>query len=290
MPKSIEYVMYDREHEINEVRIQLSNVTIKREDAEKIVGLLQGRFVESLAISHAQFEEGALETIAQAIGKINHEILIYLTESQIDDNGAKHLAEALKNKKLFHLDLSHNNIGNDGAIALAKAWRINNIWGLKLTHNQIGSEGAYELAKAFSSYPFHYKTFDLSYNLLGDRGAEAVALALPRAKDLTVRLIGNQIGLEGDMALAKYLAVPKTEIVYQSEEVDIKTLVTLDPSQALRIIQDNKKDLSALQTRTFTVEKPGLQTDLSKMSWGFQDYLKKIASTLFGIHLKKELI
>ena len=287
MPKSVEHVLYSREYEMDEVRIQLSNVTIEKEDAEKIAGLLQGRNVRSLNISHAQFEEGTLETIAQAIGKINYPIFIELTKNQIDDNGAKHLAEALKNIKVFGLDLSHNNIGNDGAIALANAWRINCIRGLKLVHNQIGPEGAYELAKVF---PRYHKTFDLSYNLLGDQGAEAVALALPKAKELTVRLMGNQIGLEGDMALAKHFALPTTQIVYQSEEVDIKTLVTLDPSQALRIIQDNEKDLSELQTRTFTVEKPGLQTDLSKMSWGFQDYFKKIASSLFGIHLKKEII
>jgi hypothetical protein len=68
----------------------------------------------------------------------------YDKQKQITDDGAKALADALKdNKQLQVLDVSHNKIGDIGAKALADALKDkNHLQVLRLNHNQIGDIGS----------------------------------------------------------------------------------------------------------------------------------------------------
>ncbi|KAG0375297.1 hypothetical protein BGX24_009306, partial [Mortierella sp. AD032] len=99
--------------------------------------------------------------------------------SEIGDNGAKALAEALKtNSALITLDLKGNSIGDDGAQALSEALKAN----LTLT------------------------TLDLKVNSIRDSGAQALAEALKANSTLTtLNLKGNSIWLKGFVAFSEAL-------------------------------------------------------------------------------------
>ena len=72
--------------------------------------------------------------------------------SQIGDEGAKYIAEALtKNSTLTHLYLSYNQIGDKGAKYIAGALAKNStLTHLDLGSNQIGDEGAKHIEKILS--------------------------------------------------------------------------------------------------------------------------------------------
>ena len=89
---------------------------------------------------------------------------------RIGDEGAKQLAEALRNnRRLRTLDLWSNDIGPKGAAALAAALAVNNkLDKLYLNENKVGAEGARALVKALASPSTVLTSLWLSRNGLGD--------------------------------------------------------------------------------------------------------------------------
>jgi len=78
-----------------------------------------------------------------------HLVRLDLSDNNIDDDGAKQIADALKiNHSLEELDLSDNNIGDDGVKQLADALKVNHsLEELDLRSNNIGSDGEEYLSK-----------------------------------------------------------------------------------------------------------------------------------------------
>ena len=75
---------------------------------------------------------------------------LFLSWNDIVDDGAKQIADALKdNKSLESLVLSKNNIGSDGAKMIADALKINQtLTLLDMNENNIGDNGANQIADA----------------------------------------------------------------------------------------------------------------------------------------------
>ncbi|CAF1667628.1 unnamed protein product, partial [Adineta ricciae] len=75
---------------------------------------------------------------------------LYLSGNRIGDEGAQHIANALRtNTTLTTLDLSGNEIGDEGAQHIADALRTNTtLTTLHLSWNAIGAEGAQHIADA----------------------------------------------------------------------------------------------------------------------------------------------
>ena len=88
-----------------------------------------------------------------------------LTHNNIGDEGATHLATALRdNPPLLALNLSYNNIGNNGAASLADALTVNStLTALNLGYNRIGNEGVLRLNRAL-----HDNEELVALNLYGD--------------------------------------------------------------------------------------------------------------------------
>eukprot|EP00812_Abedinium_dasypus_P014932 NODE_84_length_2185_cov_250.991080.p1 GENE.NODE_84_length_2185_cov_250.991080~~NODE_84_length_2185_cov_250.991080.p1 ORF type:complete len:675 (+),score=255.98 NODE_84_length_2185_cov_250.991080:3-2027(+) len=192
---------------------------------------------------------------------------IRLRRCNIDNRGAKALAEALQtNKTLTHLWLGGNQIGNDGAKALAEALRTNNaLRTLSLYGNQIGNDGAEALADALttnntlvyldleSNRIFNdgakalaealrtndtLNMLNLDSNHIGNDGAKALAEALQTNSTLThLSLLENQIGNDGAKALAEALQTNNTltHLLLYSNQIGN------DGAKALRELQEMKK-------------------------------------------------
>ncbi|KJE95297.1 hypothetical protein CAOG_05762 [Capsaspora owczarzaki ATCC 30864] len=128
---------------------------------------------------------------------------LLLAESQIGDEEAKAIAEALKgNKAVTMLDLKWNETGEAGAQAIAEALKVNTkLTTVDLYNNLIGDVGAHAIAEALKS----------ECESDGDAGAQAIAEALKVNTTLKeLRLGENQIGNVGAQAIAVVLSVNTT--------------------------------------------------------------------------------
>ena len=203
--------------------ININKCSIGLSEANKIVGLLNGRKITSLTLREAAISDEALDVIAQALEKVTSSIHVYLDENNMGDAGACALAQALKNKNVKTLNLSNNRISDAGAVCLAASLLNNKNTSLSLTKNKIGAIGAEALVKAWS-YHSNTSLIDLSDNNIGDVGAKRIALALKDhpGKVKTLWLRRNEIGLEGDKALAQHLPSSVKEVVYRTKKVSFE--------------------------------------------------------------------
>jgi|GEM_PF-2212093 len=201
--------------------LNLSSKSIDLSEAHRIAGVLSGRKVNLLTLTHSKLTREALSVIAKALESVNYEISIYLNSNKIDDVGAIALAESLKNKKIQTLSLDGNEIGDQGAKALAAALKINQKVTLFLQDNKIGPTGAEALVKAWATHT-STRSIDLSKNRLGDEGARRIAevLAKNSGKITSLYLRYNGIGLKGDLALAKYLPAQVEDVVYRVQRLN----------------------------------------------------------------------
>ncbi len=285
---SVEYLygLKDLESTIDRsCSISLSDLTITCADAEKIAGRLNGRDVRSLEISRSKFEEGALEILAKTILSIDHCLFISLTKNDIDDRGAKTIVEALKNRNVLGLDLSHNKIEEVGAKAIATALAIHKCAIVSLFHNPIGPKGAEAFARAVCST--YCSKLDLSSTQLGDEGAIKVARILADSSHhiKALRLTDNGISPKGDQALADLLPLKITDILYQTEEVDFKTLSKKYPLGANSIIINcvaKGEALTSLANKIFTIDNPGLINQRNPQKPSFFGNLTHFLSNLFN--------
>mmetsp|Transcript_1307 Transcript_1307/g.4547 ORF Transcript_1307/g.4547 Transcript_1307/m.4547 type:complete len:545 (+) Transcript_1307:551-2185(+) len=119
------------------------------------------------------------------------------------DNGAIHLAEALKhNCNIVHVTISNCNVREMGARALAAWLRASpNAASFCLKGCDIRDCGAEEIADAASGHR-RLSTLDLSRNNIGCAGAAALAMALKSNRHLSsLSLEGNHIAKPGGKAL-----------------------------------------------------------------------------------------
>ena len=160
-----------------------------------VLGALQGNVAE------------AAYAIRAALLKYSTVTRIDLNDTEIGDEGAKAIAQAVKwNDVLTHLDLNNNIIGDE-----AQAVKWNDVLThLDLNNNIIGDEGAKAIAEMLKDNGPLTKLF-LNNNQIGNEGAKAIAEALKENHALTLlRLNNNLIRDEGAKAIAEALKVNHT--------------------------------------------------------------------------------
>ncbi|WP_341792654.1 MULTISPECIES: ankyrin repeat domain-containing protein [unclassified Rickettsia] len=137
----------------------------------------------------------------------NNNTILELTYRNIGDEGAKVLAEELKNNTvLTRLILYHNEIKTEGAKAIGEALKINKaLKFLELRDNQIGDEGAKAIGEALKSNST-LRYLNLYSSQIGDEGAKIIGEALKSNSILrNVILSDNQIGDEGAKVFGEVL-------------------------------------------------------------------------------------
>jgi hypothetical protein len=183
-----------------------SSVTVNRINAclGKILGCPK---LVKLDLSVNNIGDDGAKQIADAL-KDNRSLKhLCLLDNKIGDDGAKAIADALKdNHSLKTLDLNGNEIDDDGAKSIADALKVNHsLETLDLNGNKIGVEGAKQIADALKDN-HSLKTLLLYGNKIGDDGAKAIANALKVNHSLErLHLINNKIGDDGAKAIADAL-------------------------------------------------------------------------------------
>jgi len=173
---------------------------------EKIFGCPQ---LVSLVLSCTNIYDDGAKHIADAL-KINHSLkILLLIGNNIDDDGATHIADALNvNHTLETLDLSLNKIGTDGAKQFSDRLKVNHsLKTVVLYGNNIGDDGAKQIADALKVNK-SLKTLHLSSNNIGDAGAKQIAEALKVNHSLEeLNLSNNNINDDGAKQIADALKV-----------------------------------------------------------------------------------
>ena len=133
---------------------------------------------------------------------------LYLTNTGVTSQGAKHIADVLEHTRLRSLYLWKNAIGDEGVRHVAQAVARNprsQLEVLYLGYTGLTVEGAKDVA-AMLKGGSKLKRLDLRSNSIGDEGAEAIANALRNNTQLQeVFLWDNGIGALGMMHLANAL-------------------------------------------------------------------------------------
>jgi uncharacterized protein (TIGR02996 family) len=121
-----------------------------------------------------------------------------LSSSRIGLSGARFLASSTTLPALTSLDLRNNRLGDEGLAELAPL--LQRLGSLRVSYNCISAAGIRRLAQVSAS---RLHTLDLSWNALGDAGAEALA-AWPGAATLTgLDLCYAELGDAAAEALAR---------------------------------------------------------------------------------------
>ena len=174
--------------------ISLSNAQVSDQDVANIataistVGSDFGTLDVLLQNNHIT-AQGAAELFA-ALRKNPISDQLILSNNQLGDEGAAHLAEVLPSLQgTVHVDA--NQIGDRGAASLARALLgQTSVKSLDLSRNEVSDEGATALAQALGKSANLRFTLDLSHNLLTDNSIPVLQqLALDH--DIEVRVGGN---------------------------------------------------------------------------------------------------
>ena len=161
-----------------------------------------------------EIEDEGVKHLAEALTHSNSKLnsLNLSGDDSISDEGVKHLPEALthSNCKLNSLNLSLNSINDDGVKHLAEALIQSNckLNSLNLSHNHsISEEGVKHLAEALTHSNCKLNSLNLSSNWITDEGVKhlAEALAHSNCKLNCLNLSSSMISDEGVKHLAESL-------------------------------------------------------------------------------------
>jgi len=152
----------------------------------------------SLDLAHQPIHDKGAYALASALAGNKDLEKLYLTECGLTEDGAKAIADVLKETKLKEVYLWKNAIGDKGAASIALAIEDHpTIEVMYLGYNGITDVGATVIAKRLRHNTV-LQTLDLRGNQIAEDGAEAIAGALYHNTALKkIHLFNNNIGSEG---------------------------------------------------------------------------------------------
>jgi hypothetical protein len=156
--------------------------------------------LKSLDLSNGFYEIGACGIIGNVISKIQELHTLKLSNANINDKALLTLNEGFRNvgkktNSIETLDLSKNQI--EGENVFSVLGHLKTLTSLDLSSNKIGDKGAAALAEALPSMT-GLTELNLNSNKIGDEGATALAQVLPYLKKLKrINLSNNMIHYEG---------------------------------------------------------------------------------------------
>jgi hypothetical protein len=192
-----------------------------------------------------------LELLARLLksGSLRHVCKLFLTHSQVDDQGIASLSHGLSKvwlPRLQHLSLVRNRIGDDGMQTLASVIHqhgaLSTLQTLYLSGNQIGDAGMAAFAGTIANGLLpKLCQLHLSKNRIGDEGIDSFCSAVARSGSLSS---------PQDLPLSNL-----RELLISDNEIEQEGMTTLSlaieggalPSLRLLRIQRNPADATSLQ-------------------------------------------
>jgi len=224
-----------------------------------------------LCLGRNQIEDGGAEAIAEKLAGHRGLHEIHLQKNWMEWGGIM-LAEKLpQNGMLRELHLQGNHIYIQGAEGLSSAVQGGgSLHTLDISACYIGSQGAYTIAEMIRNPNQGMKILRMGSNEFQDYGAECIAWALEGNKTLEeVRLDYNFITNKGAQALAD--ALPKTRL----QCVDLNSNLIEDAgATAISVAVVNMRYLGELGLKENPITPPA-EAELKKASWTNADKFKK---------------
>eukprot|EP00940_MAST-03C_sp_MAST-3C-sp2_P001911 g1911.t1 len=138
-------------------------------------------------------EERGYGPIARGIERNSTLKTLVLKRSALGNKGSACIANAMcKNQSIRRLDLHFNKIGDDLKAFEEMLKENTTLRELILSYNLVGPKGAHSIAAALTSKSF-LSHLDVRYNAIMDDGADAIANAAKRKRDLNVKFGVNFI-------------------------------------------------------------------------------------------------
>ena len=164
------------------------------------------QYLRKLDISYNNIGIDGANAIADALNHCTHLEELIVSHNNFGEDGACYIARSFCHyaQCLRKLDISYNNIGSDGANAIADALNhCTHLEELIASHNNFKEEGACSIARSFTQC---IHKLDISYNIIGSEGCEAIAKALQHCVNLReIFMSHNLIDSTGAEAFAKAL-------------------------------------------------------------------------------------
>lgn len=163
-------------------------------DDSKLAAVLSNKNYRGIDLSYNS--DLTADGLSSSLSGQSNLTTLFIDHSELRDDHAIKLANALKTKNFEILSVADNHIGASGASELAKL----PLYGINLANNHVRDEGAVDIAKT-SRIPVLY----LKGNKITDKGAAAFATNWnPRQREVYyvpyLELSENSIGDEGALA------------------------------------------------------------------------------------------
>ena len=143
-------------------------------------------------------------TIAEALNQCSQleELIVSQNNLHRVSRSFCHFAQSLRK-----LDISHNNIGDDGAKGIAEGLHhCTQLEELIVSHNSFRENGACSLASSICHYTQCLRKLDISYNSIGNVGANAIADALSSCSHLEELIVShNEYRENGTCSISRSL-------------------------------------------------------------------------------------
>ncbi|KAL4484694.1 hypothetical protein ABPG74_019871 [Tetrahymena malaccensis] len=194
-------------------QMNFGQTQIKIDSLENLNQIYEQQIVD-IELEENNIQEEGAKQIAEALKKLNNitNLALYLYNCNIQMNGTKEIASALQklnNVTNLTLNLRENNIQVEGAKQIASAiQRFTNMTNLSLYLNNcnIQTNGVIEIALALQKLNnIANLNLEFSQNNIEDEGAKQIALALEQNHNITEILLGfykNNIKAEGAKQIA----------------------------------------------------------------------------------------
>uniref|UniRef100_A0A8C3PLG4 NLR family CARD domain containing 5 n=1 Tax=Calidris pygmaea TaxID=425635 RepID=A0A8C3PLG4_9CHAR len=195
-------------------RINLSGNSPSPAGGEKLMeALAYCKRIEELLLSRNAFGDGTIVKLALCLPHMTNLKILHLQNNNVGPAGGMELARALVACGLLEeISLSENDLGEGSIHALAEGLpcfehlRKGRTWLLRLKLCGITDDASKSLSHGFRQCP-SMEEIILSWNALGDGGAQELAGALPGMEKLKMLdLEKNRIGVCGATKLAEELA------------------------------------------------------------------------------------
>jgi Ran GTPase-activating protein (RanGAP) involved in mRNA processing and transport len=160
-------------------------------------GLSKNKALKVLDLSLTHIESNGAQAIGDSLGVNSHLCELSLQATNFSAKGMKCLGDSLcRNAALTSLNLNENWFGDMGAVALGRSMVGNkSLKSLQLINCQFKVAGACSIAYALGTMPAMQK-INMAGNYIGNTGAQALARAIARNRNLADVRLGQSLSIE----------------------------------------------------------------------------------------------
>lgn len=168
-----------REDELSKLNIRLSSPLLSNHDLNEFFYRTRHLKVESLNLSFNKLSDSNIPIIITGIRTNRYVRKLILSHNEIQNEGAKALADLMFDRRDLDIELCYNQIGPEGGLSLLQSAIHTVKTKLDLSNNKIGNEGARLMGDCLSEQTGALSQLILRHNDIDTEGDVALAEKVP---------------------------------------------------------------------------------------------------------------